>query len=169
MESTLSSTATTVLGLSKTLTHSTIGSQILRNQLALLHLRRTTTAAARAEFRRSSRKFASPTPLFGLRNVAGGGLYRLGCVSNSAASFASGGGGVGGGVYSGGGGGGGGDGGEVKANPIVLGTDDVSAVSSDVIILDVGVSIILLLFSCFRFYLIIDHHNTLLPLLLVRL
>lgn len=145
MESTLSSSTTaTVIGLSKTLSHSTTRAQILRNQLALITFRRTITGK-KAEYRRSFRKFGSAAPLFGLSNVGGGVnpvRYRLACVSNSAASFASGGGAGHGGVYGGGGGGGGGDGGEVKANRIVAGVDDVSAVSSDVIILDVGVSII---------------------------
>lgn len=61
---------------------------------------------------------------------------RLQCVSSSAASFASGGGGVGG-IGGGGSGGGGGDGAlEEKASSVV----DVFESSSDVIILDVGVS-----------------------------
>ncbi|XP_076902012.1 copper-transporting ATPase PAA1, chloroplastic-like [Bidens hawaiensis] len=65
--------------------------------------------------------------------------FRLACVSSSAASFASGGGGYGGGAFGTGGRGGGGDGGgEVKVNPIAVGPDDASAVSADVIILDVG-------------------------------
>ncbi|KAL7582821.1 hypothetical protein Lser_V15G46032 [Lactuca serriola] len=142
MESTLSATtATAVFGLSKTLNHSVTGAQTLRSQLALFHIRRT-TIATKAEFRRSSSKFASAYPLFGLRNVGGGVpllRYRVECVSSSASagSFASlsGGGGIGGGAHSeGGGGGGGGDGGEVIVNPIVT---DASGVSSDVIILDV--------------------------------
>lgn len=146
MESTLSATtATAVFGLSKTLNHSVTGAQTLRSQLALFHIRRT-TIATKAEFRRSSSKFASAYPLFGLRNVGGGVpllRYRVECVSSSASagSFASlsGGGGIGGGAHSeGGGGGGGGDGGEVKVNPIVT---DATGVSSDVIILDVFVSI----------------------------
>lgn len=145
MESTLSATATTSLfGFSKALNYSTAGGQTLRNQLALFHVRRTITAT-KLDFRRSSRKLGSASPLFGFRNVGGGRVplvgYRLECVSSSAASFASGGGGIGGGGYSGGGGGGGGggaDGGEVKATPIAGGADDISALSSDVIILDVG-------------------------------
>lgn len=63
---------------------------------------------------------------------------RLQCVGSSAASFASGGGGIGGGGSDGGGGGGGGEGGEAKAVPV--GAEDASGASSDVIILDVGVS-----------------------------
>ncbi|KAI3702116.1 hypothetical protein L6452_27816 [Arctium lappa] len=143
MESTLSATATTsLLGFSKALNYSTAGGQTLRNQLALFHVRRTVTAT-KLDFRRSSRKLGSASPLFGFRNVGGGRVplvgYRLECVSSSAASFASGGGGIGGGGYSGGGGGGGGaDGGEVKATPIAGGAEDISALSSDVIILDVG-------------------------------
>ncbi|KAL4580899.1 hypothetical protein LXL04_017105 [Taraxacum kok-saghyz] len=143
MESTLSATtATAVFGFTKTLNHSATAAQTLRSQLALFHVRRT-TSATKAEFRRSSRKFASAYPLFGLRNASGGVPslgYRLHCVSSSAGSFASlsGGGGIGGGGISeggGGGGGGGGDGGEVK---VAIGVTDASAVSSDVIILDVG-------------------------------
>ncbi|GMP39007.1 hypothetical protein CsSME_00010027 [Camellia sinensis var. sinensis] len=67
---------------------------------------------------------------------------RLQCVDSSAASFASAaGGGCGGGIR-GSGGGGGGDGasdsGEAKSNSVVGGSEDVSALSPDVIILDVG-------------------------------
>ncbi|KAL7235969.1 hypothetical protein ACSBR1_019279 [Camellia fascicularis] len=66
---------------------------------------------------------------------------RLQCVASSAASFASAAGGGGGGVR-GSGGGGGGDGasdsGEAKSNSVVGGSEDVSALSPDVIILDVG-------------------------------
>ncbi|KVI01812.1 Cation-transporting P-type ATPase [Cynara cardunculus var. scolymus] len=115
----------------------------LNSIINVFHVRRT-IAATKADFRRPSRKLGSASPLFGFRNVGGGSVplvgYRLECVSSSAASFASGGGGIGGGGYSGGGGGGGGgaDGGEVKATPIAGGADDVSALSSDVIILDVG-------------------------------
>ena len=67
---------------------------------------------------------------------------RLECVASSAASFASGGGGGGGGVggeSSGGGGGGGSDGGDAKANLVASGAQEVSALPSDVIVLDVGV------------------------------
>ncbi|CAL5329611.1 unnamed protein product [Camellia sinensis] len=66
---------------------------------------------------------------------------RLQCVDSSAASFASAAGGGGGGIR-GSGGGGGGDGasdsGEAKSNSVVGGSEDVSALSPDVIILDVG-------------------------------
>lgn len=65
---------------------------------------------------------------------------RLQCVSSSAASFASGGGGFGG--ESGGGGGGGGEngseGGNAKGNLVAGGPEEVSALSPDVIMLDVG-------------------------------
>ncbi|XP_027106278.1 copper-transporting ATPase PAA1, chloroplastic [Coffea arabica] len=66
----------------------------------------------------------------------------LECVSYSAASFASGSGGFGGNDGSNGGGGGGGDssaeGGEVKPATVAAGADDISALASDVIVLDVG-------------------------------
>nr|XP_027112853.1 copper-transporting ATPase PAA1, chloroplastic-like [Coffea arabica] len=66
----------------------------------------------------------------------------LECVSYSAASFASGSGGFGGNDGSSGGGGGGGDssaeGGEVKPATVAAGADDISALASDVIVLDVG-------------------------------
>ncbi|KAI8003907.1 hypothetical protein LOK49_LG08G01574 [Camellia lanceoleosa] len=72
---------------------------------------------------------------------------RLQCVASSA--FAS----LAGGVR-GSGGGGGGDGasdsGEAKSNSVVGGSEDVSALSPDVIILDVGVNF-LLIFVAFRF------------------
>ncbi|MFS7919347.1 putative translocase [Helianthus anomalus] len=119
MESTLLATAT---GLSKTLCYSTATA---RSHLALLHLRRATSCEIR--------RFGYAAPLIGGLPVV---RYRLACVSSS--SFASGGGGYGGGVFGGGGGGGGGGDGEVKVNPIVVGADDASGVSSDVIVLDVG-------------------------------
>lgn len=73
-------------------------------------------------------------------------LCRLACVSNSAASFASFGGGFpgndGGSGGSGGRGGGGGrsEDGKTTPNAVAGGVDDASVLSSDVIILDVGVS-----------------------------
>lgn len=78
---------------------------------------------------------------------------RSGCVPVSASSFASGGGAFGGGDGNNGsdGGGGGGDGaaegGEAKPNAVSGEASDVSALSSDVIVLDVGVSSILSLHS----------------------
>lgn len=66
---------------------------------------------------------------------------RFECVSSSAASFSSGGGASGGSDGNSGGGGGGdgsSDAGEAKPNSVAGGADDVSALSSDVIILDVG-------------------------------
>lgn len=75
---------------------------------------------------------------------------RFECVSSSAASFSSGGGASGGSDGNSGGGGGGdgsSDAGEAKPNSVAGGADDVSALSSDVIILDVGVSF------CHRFIL----------------
>lgn len=76
---------------------------------------------------------------------------RFGCLSNSAASFASGGGGgFGGNDGSSGGGGGGGDsaaeGAEAMPTAVVAGgADDVDSLNSDVIILDVGVRFLFLI------------------------
>ncbi|KAK2982335.1 hypothetical protein RJ640_009032 [Escallonia rubra] len=146
MESTLSATTSSLLTLSKTPTPGTSSfvsllhrhfsttrpSRCLRSQLALLRFRRT-------GFHRSA-EFG----LISLRSlVSAVPPVRHGpeCVSSSAASFASGGGGFGGNRRGGGdGSGGGGDGGEVKANAVAGGTDDASAMSSDVIILDPQVS-----------------------------
>lgn len=68
---------------------------------------------------------------------------RLECVSSSAASFetSSSGGGGGGGEFGSGGGGGGSDGGDAESNSVAgaVGAEEVSALSPDVIILDVGV------------------------------
>lgn len=65
------------------------------------------------------------------------------CVSNASSSFTtSGGGNDSGGPFGGSGGGGGGDrsdGSDAKSNLTAGGTEDVSALSPDVIILDVGV------------------------------
>lgn len=67
---------------------------------------------------------------------------RLECVSSSAASFetSSSGGGGGGGEFGSGGGGGGSDGGDAESNSVAgaVGAEEVSALSPDVIILDVG-------------------------------
>lgn len=66
---------------------------------------------------------------------------RSGCASLSASSFASGGGAFGGGDGAGGSGGGGdgaAEGGEAKPDAVAGEVDDVSALSSDVIVLDVG-------------------------------
>lgn len=82
---------------------------------------------------------------------------RLECVSSSAASFASGGGGLRGNDGSSGGGWGRGDGaaegGEAKPAAVAGGADDVSALASDVIILDVGVSLLLFIHLFFLFLL----------------
>ncbi|EEF30897.1 copper-transporting atpase paa1, putative [Ricinus communis] len=67
--------------------------------------------------------------------------HRLACVSNSASSSFSAGGNGSGGPFGGDGGGGGGDrsdAGDSKSNLAAGGTEDVSALSPDVIILDVG-------------------------------
>lgn len=78
---------------------------------------------------------------------------RLQCIGSSAASFASDGGGFGGIHGNGGGRGGGGDGaaegGESKPRSVVVGAGEASASSSDVIILDVGVSHLRLFFLSF--------------------
>ncbi|KAJ6963800.1 hypothetical protein NC652_002185 [Populus alba x Populus x berolinensis] len=67
---------------------------------------------------------------------------RLECVSSSAGSFetSSSGGGGGGGEFGSGGGGGGSDGGDAESNSVAgaVGAEEVSALSPDVIILDVG-------------------------------
>ncbi|KAI3509385.1 hypothetical protein L1887_24620 [Cichorium endivia] len=119
MEVTLSAAGTTLLSISKTLDCS---GQTLRNQLS--HPRRITTTPS-AVLRRSSVKFGSKSPLFGLRN-SGAAVSDVCCVSSSFASPSG-----GRGISSGGGGG------KVKANPMAAAADDVSPLSSDVIILDV--------------------------------
>ncbi|GFY89402.1 P-type ATP-ase 1 [Actinidia rufa] len=104
--------------------------------LATLQLRRPFTAA---EFRRpkplNSVRYSSNS----LRSLCGVGVHRLGCVGSSAASFASVAGGGGGTGGSGGSGGGddASDGGEAESNSVVGGAEEVSALSPDVIILDV--------------------------------
>ncbi|KAL8205771.1 hypothetical protein R6Q57_009322 [Mikania cordata] len=111
MKGTLSAT-TTLPFFSKTLLHcSPAAAQICPNQLPLLRFQRI-TIIANAVFTTSPGKFGSNSPLFNRRNDV---LCRLDCISSSAASFAS------------SGGDSGGDG----------GVDDVSPLSSDVIILDV--------------------------------
>lgn len=64
---------------------------------------------------------------------------RLECMSSSAASFGAGGGSAGGDVGGGDGGNGGSDGGDSKSKLGGRGGEELSALSSDVIILDVGV------------------------------
>ncbi|KVI10927.1 Cation-transporting P-type ATPase [Cynara cardunculus var. scolymus] len=118
MEATLSVASTTTL-------FSTAVGHACRSQLALLHSRRFTTTA-NTVFRRSPGKLGLKSPLFRLRAAVPSVWCRFECLSSSAASFASpsGDGEIGGG-------------GEVNANPVAGGVD-VSVLSSDVIILDVG-------------------------------
>ncbi|KAL3538635.1 hypothetical protein ACH5RR_002001 [Cinchona calisaya] len=149
MESTLSAATNTMtlLSLTKTINSNSSSSRLISQ----LH-RRFSTAARAAELRhislnriilnaphRNQNRFGS---VYLPRSLAAVELYparrnRLGC-----ASFASGGGGFGGNDGGGGGGGGGGDsaaeGGETKPAAVAGGADDVSALSSEVIILDVG-------------------------------
>lgn len=113
------------------------------SQLSLLRLTRSLTASTRGV-----NGFGSISSSRSLGSVVLRPLHRRsGCASVSASSFASGGGAFGGGDgnnASGGGGGGGGDGaaegGEAKPNAVSGEANDVSALSSDVIVLDVGVS-----------------------------
>ncbi|CAK9163122.1 unnamed protein product [Ilex paraguariensis] len=161
MESTLSATTTTMslLAITKTLNpnSSTFVSQLhrrfstnrssncLRTQLETLQFRRLLRNSNSLFQCHGSNKFGSISSST-LRSLGGVDLRpmksRLECVSSSAASFASGGGGIDGSGSDGNGGGGGGGGaaesGEVKVNLGVRGAEDVSALSSDVIILDVG-------------------------------
>lgn len=72
------------------------------------------------------------------------------CFSSSAASFEAGGGGGGPSGEFGGGGGGGGDGSD--ANPKAVAAEEVAGSSADVIVLDVGVSVLsCFVLFCFRF------------------
>ncbi|XP_028093601.1 copper-transporting ATPase PAA1, chloroplastic isoform X2 [Camellia sinensis] len=144
----LSATTTTLLTMSKTLNSTCISrlhchfSSTRPTQRLHIQLRRLFNA-----------EFQSPKP-FNSRSYSSNSLRclcaavsvppirsRLQCVDSSAASFASAAGGGGGGIR-GSGGGGGGDGasdsGEAKWNSVVGGSKDVSALSPDVIILDVG-------------------------------
>ncbi|GFY89140.1 hypothetical protein Acr_06g0010800 [Actinidia rufa] len=150
MESTLSTT-TSLLSMAKTLNPSPnpFVSRLHRQlpstrpgPFVSLKLRRLFTA----EFRRPKPLNSVPYSSNSLRSLCAVGVHRLGCVGSSAASFASvsgGGGGGGGGIGGSGGGGGDGasDGGEAESNSVVGGAEEVSALSPDVIILDVGVSI----------------------------
>ncbi|KAL6964281.1 Polyamine N-acetyltransferase 1 [Sarracenia purpurea var. burkii] len=154
MDSTFSATAT-LLTMSKTLNSTsnpivyrlhrqlsaTLPSQCLRSQLALLQLRRLFNG----EFQRSNALNSISYSSNSLRRlysvVAPEVGTRLQCVGRSTASFASaaggGRGGIGGDGDSGGGGGASG-GGEAKSNSVVGGSEEISALSPDVIILDVG-------------------------------
>lgn len=137
MESTVSATST-LLTISKTLNRhfsSTRSTQSLRSHLVSLQLRRLFAT----EFQRSRALNAFSSSSNSLRC-----LPRSDCVGSSAASFASsagfGGGGGGGEIGGNGGGGGDGaaDGGEGKPESVAVGSEEVSALSPDVIILDVG-------------------------------
>uniref|UniRef100_A0A5B7C100 HMA domain-containing protein n=1 Tax=Davidia involucrata TaxID=16924 RepID=A0A5B7C100_DAVIN len=153
MESTLS--ATTLFAISKTLNSnsspfisrlhrhvSTTPSHCLRSQLACLQLRRIFST----EFRRSTALSSISYSSNSLRSLRAVPVptsvsRRLECVASSAASFASGAGG-GGGAIGGSGGDGDGDGSsggwEAESKTVAGGSEEVSAISSDVIIIDVG-------------------------------
>lgn len=147
MESTLSAaTPTTValLAVSRTLNRrlsQTFLSQRLPSRL--LARRLTSCLPSSYGFQRPNSPFSSSS-LRSLCLVDPAGRFRLGCVGSSAASFASGGGNGGFGGESGGSGGdgeGGSGGGDAKSKVVAAGCDEISAVSTDVIVLDVGVSI----------------------------
>ncbi|XP_057494523.1 copper-transporting ATPase PAA1, chloroplastic isoform X2 [Actinidia eriantha] len=144
MESTFSTT-TSLLSMAKTLNPSPnpLVARLHRHlsstrpgPLASLQLRRPFTAA---EFRRPKPLNSVCYSSNSLRSLCGVGVHRLGCVGSSVASFASVAGGDGGTGGSGGSGGGDGasDGGEAESNSVVGGAEEVSALSPDVIILDV--------------------------------
>lgn len=75
---------------------------------------------------------------FGFLRSLSAAVHTIRCVSSSAPSFASSGGSGGGGGIGGGGGGDGSEGGNSKVGGVSGAADDVSALSPDVIILDVG-------------------------------
>ncbi|BFG41148.1 hypothetical protein CerSpe_274220 [Prunus speciosa] len=144
MESTLSAaTPTTValLAVSRTLNRrlsQTFLSQRLPSRL--LAPRLTSCLPSSYGFQRPNSPFSSSS-LRSLCLVDPAGRCRLGCVGSSAASFASGGGNGGFGGESGGSGGdgeGGSGGGDAKSKVVAAGCDEISAVSTDVIVLDVG-------------------------------
>ncbi|PQM32550.1 copper-transporting ATPase PAA1 chloroplastic [Prunus yedoensis var. nudiflora] len=144
MESTLSAaTPTTValLAVSRTLNRrlsQTFLSQRLPSRL--LAPRLTSCLPSSYGFQRPNSPFSSSS-LRSLCLVDPAGRCRLGCVGSSAASFASGGGNGGFGGESGGNGGdgeGGSGGGDAKSKVVAAGCDEISAVSTDVIVLDVG-------------------------------
>ncbi|ONH90545.1 hypothetical protein PRUPE_8G060400 [Prunus persica] len=144
MESTLSAaTPTTValLAVSRTLNRrlsQTFLSQRLPSRL--LARRLTSCLPSSYGFQRPNSPFSSSS-LRSLCLVDPAGRFRLGCVGSSAASFASGGGNGGFGGESGGSGGdgeGGSGGGDAKSKVVAAGCDEISAVSTDVIVLDVG-------------------------------
>ncbi|XP_008237377.1 PREDICTED: copper-transporting ATPase PAA1, chloroplastic [Prunus mume] len=144
MESTLSAaTPTTValLTVSRTL-NSRLSQTILSQRLPsrLLTRRLTSCLPSSYGFQRPNSPFSSSS-LRSLYLVDPAGRCRLGCVGSSAASFASGGGNGGFGGESGGSGGdgdGGAGGGDAKSKVVAAGCDEISAVSTDVVVLDVG-------------------------------
>ncbi|XP_021809358.1 copper-transporting ATPase PAA1, chloroplastic [Prunus avium] len=144
MESTLSAaTPTTValLAVSRTL-NSRLSQTFLSQRLPsrLLAPRLTSCLPSSYGFQRPNSPFSSSS-LRSLCLVDPAGRCRLGCVGSSAASFASGGGNGGFGGESGGSGGdgeGGSGGGDAKSKVVAAGCDEISAVSTDVIVLDVG-------------------------------
>lgn len=110
----------------------------------ILHRRLKCIAQSHNYAVRKSNSFASPPLLRSLCAVVSRVPCRFQCVSSSAAHFASSGSGngaVGGGAGGGGGGNGGGGGDSGDANPKLVGegAKELSALSPDVIILDVGV------------------------------
>nr|DAD41143.1 TPA_asm: hypothetical protein HUJ06_015466 [Nelumbo nucifera] len=150
MESTLSST--TLFTLSKTLTSSrnlvvyslhrrfsqtpnkSIQKRLLSGRIGCMY---------NGDFQRSSGFVSASPPGTSPRNllVAAPISSRIACMSNSTALFISGGGGDGSNGGKGGGSGdgdGGSNGGETKSKSIAGGSEEVSALSPDVIILDVG-------------------------------
>ncbi|GAB4853227.1 Polyamine N-acetyltransferase 1 [Ancistrocladus abbreviatus] len=145
MESTLSPSAA-VFTISKTLkeSHSSIS-----NPLKFHLHRQLSTNPLLAQFllrsRLSTRKLGSElhkgnafSSLRYPRAAVPPGRSRLACISGSAPVFTSGGGGGGGGGTGGAGGGGGSESGDAKASDVSGAANDLSALSSDVIILDVG-------------------------------
>ena len=145
MESTLSVTTTTIAlftvskALNRKLSRTPL-TQCLSTQLLTRSLRCISTNYQHYHHN----PFASASSLRSLYAALPPIRRHLECVASSAASYASSGGGGGfGGESSGGGGGGGGesgsDGGDAKGNLVVGGAQEVSALSSDVIVLDVGV------------------------------
>ncbi|CAB4289754.1 unnamed protein product [Prunus armeniaca] len=142
MEYTLSAaTPTTValLAVSRTL-NSRLSQTFLSQRLPsrLLTRRLTSCLSSSYGFQRPNSPFSSSS-LRSLYLVDPAGRCRLGCVGSSAASFASGGGNGGFGGESGGSGGDGGSGGgDAKSKVVAAGCDEISAVSTDVVVLDVG-------------------------------
>ncbi|CAM8974177.1 unnamed protein product [Rhodiola kirilowii] len=139
MESALSATSSAFF-IAKTLT-STSANSLLISRFQRHHLTHRRAFTPHLILRRLlSTRGPKPAPPYPWSSCAsrrsGSGLR---CVSNSAALFASGAAGGGGnGVSNGFGGGGGGGGGDGKGRAVAVGSEEGSAFSSDVIVLDVG-------------------------------